>query len=47
MSRDLDGNYRIKDGTIQALWDLCDSTDKPFSVGILPEERMRDAGLIE
>lgn len=47
MSRDLDGNYRIKDGTIQALWDLCDSIDKPFSVGILPEDRMREAGLIE
>ena len=47
MSRDLDGNYRIKDGTIQALWDLCDSINKPFSAGILPEERMREAVLIE
>ena len=46
MSRYPDGNYRIKDGTIQALWDLCDSIDKPFSVGILPEERMQQAGLV-
>ena len=46
MSRYPDGNYRIKDGTIQALWDLCDSISKPFSVGILPEERMQQAGLL-
>ena len=47
MQRYPNGNYRIEDGTIVSLVELCESLDPPYSAGILPTERMKEEGLIE
>ena len=47
MSRYLDGNYHVKDGTLEALKTFCDTIDKEYTAGILPKERMQEEGLID
>lgn len=42
-----DLDYRIADGTIVSLLQLCESLDTPYSAGILPTERMKEEELIE
>lgn len=39
MQRYPNGNYRIADGTIVSLLQLCESVDTPYSAGVLPQER--------
>lgn len=39
--------YHVEDGTLDTLRTFCDGIDGEYTVGVLPEERMQQAGLIQ
>lgn len=42
-----DSYYSVKEGTTEAVDAFADSLDRPYEIGILPEYRMRELGMID